>query len=177
MTSRATSPGPTTARHRSSSCTGSPSSAARGARWWVPWTAAGRWRWTCPGTADPRDAYDVEEVAGVLHEALAAAGLREPVLVGHSLGGVPATVYAAEHPARAVLNIDQPLLPGPFGEVLRSLEPVLRGPDHLQVWQRLLAGTGTEQLSPPLRGLLRSTPRLTRRCGTPARGGCRAPRW
>jgi pimeloyl-ACP methyl ester carboxylesterase len=84
---------------------------------------------------------------------------RTPVLVGHSIGGVLATVYAAHHPARAVLNIDQPLLVGPFGEMLRSVEPVLRGPEYLSVWEKLLAGMGIEQLSSQLRNLLRSTPR------------------
>ena len=81
------------------------------------------------------------------------------MLVGHSIGAVLATVYAARHPARAVLNIDQPLLAGPFGDLLRSVEPVLRGPDYLRVWTKLLDGMGTQELSPPLRALLRSTPR------------------
>jgi len=61
-----------------------------------------------------------------VHEAVRAAGLHRPVLVGHSIGGVLATVYAAEHPARAVLNIDQPLLAGPFAEVLRSKKGTAR---------------------------------------------------
>ena len=111
------------------------------------------------GGSPRRGSYDVEEVAEVLHGAVAAAGLRRPVLVGHSIGAVLATAYAAAHPVRAVLNVDQPLLAGPFAELLRSLEPVLRGPDHLSVWERLLAGMGTGELPPPLRDLLRSTPR------------------
>ena len=111
------------------------------------------------GGSPRRDSYALREVADVLHEAVTAAGLGRPVLVGHSIGGVLATVYAANHPARAVLNIDQPLLVGPFGEMLRSVEPVLRGPEYLSVWKQLLAGMGIEQLSPQLRSLLRSTPR------------------
>lgn len=111
------------------------------------------------GHSQPRDSYDPADVADVLHEAITAAGLDTPVLVGHSIGAVLATAYAARHPARAVLNIDQPLLPGPFGIMLRSVEPVLRGPDHLSVWTTLLEGMGLEELSPPLRALLRSTPR------------------
>jgi pimeloyl-ACP methyl ester carboxylesterase len=111
------------------------------------------------GGSPRRDSYALGEVVDVLHEAVTAAGLDRPVLVGHSIGGVLATVYAAHHPARAVLNIDQPLLVGPFGEMLRSVEPVLRGPDYLSVWKQLLAGMGIEQLSPQLQNLLRSTPR------------------
>lgn len=111
------------------------------------------------GGSPPQDSYEPADVADVLHAAITAAGLDAPVLVGHSIGAVLATVYAARHPARAVLNIDQPLLPGPFGDLLRSVEPVLRGPDYLSVWTPLHDGMGTEELSPPLRALLRSTPR------------------
>jgi pimeloyl-ACP methyl ester carboxylesterase len=111
------------------------------------------------GDSPPRDSYAPADVADVLHEAVAAAGLDAPVLVGHSIGAVLATAYAARHPACAVLNIDQPLLAGPFGDRLRSLEPVLRGPDYLSVWTTLFDGMGSEELSPPLRALLRSTPR------------------
>jgi pimeloyl-ACP methyl ester carboxylesterase len=73
------------------------------------------------GESPVRDSYDLREVADVLHEAVTAAGMHTPVLVGHSIGGVLATVYAASHPARAVVNIDQPLLAGPFAETLRSV--------------------------------------------------------
>ena len=111
------------------------------------------------GDSPPRDSYDPADVADVLHDAITAAGVGAPVLVGHSIGAVLATAYAARHPARAVLNIDQPLLPGPFGDLLRSVEPVLRGPDWLRVWTTLLDGMGLGELSPPLRALLRSTPR------------------
>ncbi|SEQ41636.1 alpha/beta fold hydrolase [Microlunatus flavus] len=111
------------------------------------------------GDSPPRDAYDPAGVADVLHDAVAAAGLEAPVLVGHSIGAVLATAYAARHPARAVLNIDQPLLAGPFADLLRSVEPQLRGPGYLGVWTQLRDGMGIEELDPPLRELLRSTPR------------------
>jgi pimeloyl-ACP methyl ester carboxylesterase len=106
-----------------------------------------------------RDSYDLREVAELVHEAVTAAGLHRPVLVGHSIGGVVATSYAARYPARAVLNIDQPLLAGPFADMLRSVEAVLRGPEYLSVWNTLLAGMGIEELDQDLRELLRSTPR------------------
>ena len=110
------------------------------------------------GGSPRRDSYDLRAVADVVHGAVTAAGLRAPVLVGHSIGAVLATVYGSRHPARAVLDIDQPLLAGPFGELLRSAEPVLRGPDHLSVWTQLVAGMGITELTPQLRELLHSTP-------------------
>ncbi|MFD9958333.1 alpha/beta fold hydrolase [Amycolatopsis sp. NPDC058986] len=111
------------------------------------------------GASPRRGSYDMSEVAEAVHGAITAAGLREPVLVGHSIGAVVATVYAANHPVRAVLDIDQPLLAGPFGELLRSVETVLRGPDHPRVWDKLLAGMGAEELASEARALLRSSPR------------------
>ena len=41
----------------------------------------------------------------------------------------------------------------------RELEAGHRGPDHHGVWTTPVGGMGVEQLSPPLQGLLRSTPR------------------
>ena len=111
------------------------------------------------GDSPPQASYAPADVADLLHEAVTAAGLSSPVLVGHSIGAVLASGFAARHGARAVLNIDQPLLAGPFADLLRSVEPVLRGPDFLSVWTRLLDQMGVEELSPPLRALLRSTPR------------------
>ncbi|MFI7605885.1 alpha/beta fold hydrolase [Micromonospora sp. NPDC049366] len=101
------------------------------------------------------------EVADLVHDAVTAEGLAAPVIVGHSLGGVLATIYAARHPARRVVNLDQPLLVGGFGEVLRRLEPVLRGPDWRQAWDRMTAGMGIDQLPPAAQELVRTrtTPR------------------
>jgi pimeloyl-ACP methyl ester carboxylesterase len=111
------------------------------------------------GASPRRESYDMAEVVDVLHGAITAAGLREPVLVGHSIGAVVATAYGAKYLVRAVLDIDQPLQAGPFGDLLRSVETVLRGPDYLSVWNKLLAGMGIEELDPETRELLRSTPR------------------
>ncbi|MFF1485443.1 alpha/beta fold hydrolase [Streptomyces sp. NPDC058319] len=110
----------------------------------------------------PRSAsYTPDAVAALLHRAVMAAGLDRPVLAGHSLGGLLATVYAAAHPVRGVVNIDQPLLPGPFGELLRGNEALLRGPDYLRLWDRLNAGMGIDTLPPAAQHLVRdvTTPR------------------
>ncbi|MGI5520310.1 alpha/beta fold hydrolase [Micromonospora sp. CA-259024] len=108
------------------------------------------------GGSPGRDSYDIAEVAGVIHEAVTAVGLEAPVLVGHSLGGVIATVYAARYPARGVVNVDQPLLVGGFGDLLRRVEPVLRGPDWQQVWDGMTARMGIDQLPPDAREMVRT---------------------
>lgn len=71
------------------------------------------------GGSPRRASYRSDEIAAVVHEAVTGAGLDAPVVAGHSLGGVLATLYAAAYPARGVVNVDQPLLPGNFAEVLR----------------------------------------------------------
>jgi pimeloyl-ACP methyl ester carboxylesterase len=113
------------------------------------------------GQSPPRDAYGSDETAEVLHRAITAARLDAPVVVGHSLGGILATVYAARYPTRGVLNLDQPLRLGRFGAVVRDVEPVLRGPDWRAVWDRFVAGMGTDGLAPDARALARdaSAPR------------------
>ncbi|MEU1600308.1 alpha/beta hydrolase [Streptomyces sp. NPDC005708] len=116
-----------------------------------------------PGHGDSpgRDTYDLDAVAATVHQAVTETGLDAPVVVGHSIGGVLATIYAASYPARGVVNVDQPLLAGPFADMLRTAEPVLRSPAYLQIWERLTAGMGIDQLPPTAQDLVRnaSTPR------------------
>ncbi|GAA4589329.1 alpha/beta fold hydrolase [Planotetraspora phitsanulokensis] len=113
------------------------------------------------GGSPRRDSYRLDEVVGVLHQAVTEAGLDAPIVVGHSLGGVLATIYAATYPARGVVNVDQPLLVGGFGEVLRRAEPVLRSPAYGEVWNSMLARMHIDLLPPEARELVRTatTPR------------------
>jgi pimeloyl-ACP methyl ester carboxylesterase len=89
------------------------------------------------------------------------AGLEEPVVVGRSLSGALATRYAAMYPARGVVNVDQPLLVGPFGDMLRQAEPVLRSPAYGEIWDSMLARMQIDLLPPAAQELVRTatTPR------------------
>nr|WTA65075.1 alpha/beta hydrolase [Micromonospora sp. NBC_00855] len=111
-----------------------------------------------PGHGDsPRRAsYRMAEVAEVVHDRVTEAGLVEPVVVGHSVGAVVATTYAARYPVRGVVNLDQILLPGPFGAAVRQSEPTLRGPDWRRVWDGMLAGMGIESLPAEAREIVTS---------------------
>ncbi len=108
------------------------------------------------GESPSRASYGLAEVAAVVHQAVVAAGVDAPIVVGHSLGGVLATVYAARHPARGVVNVDQPLLVGGFQDVLRRAGSVLRGPRYGQVWDGLLAGMHVERLPADAQELVRA---------------------
>ncbi|GAA2672452.1 alpha/beta fold hydrolase [Actinoplanes palleronii] len=106
------------------------------------------------GTSPRRPSYAMTEVADIIHEQVVAAGLTKPVVVGHSVGAIIATTYAARFPATAVLNLDQFLRPGTFFATVRAAEPMLRGPEWKQFWNRMLTEMGVESLPEPGRRLV-----------------------
>lgn len=77
--------------------------------------------------------YDPITLATDLRETLSAAlGERvdDAMIVGHSLGGVVVSAYAAMFPSRCVVNVDQPLRLSSFKGALAQLEPMLRGDEE-----------------------------------------------
>ena len=100
--------------------------------------------------------YDLEAVTDAVHQAVAEAGLSSPVLAGHSISGVIATIYAARYPARGVVNVDQPLQVEPFAQLLRSLAGPLRGPGFAQVWEQFETSMGIGSLPQSAQDLLAS---------------------
>lgn len=82
------------------------------------------------GQSAPGDVYDPLTLATDVRETLVEAGLADvddALLVGHSLGGIVVSAYAAMFPARAVVNVDQPLRLSAFQDGLAQLEPLLTG--------------------------------------------------
>jgi pimeloyl-ACP methyl ester carboxylesterase len=71
--------------------------------------------------------YDLTTMAADLGHVIAAEGVADALLVGHSLGGAVVSVHAAGGPCRGVVNVDQPLALSESRETLRQLEPMLRG--------------------------------------------------
>ena len=100
--------------------------------------------------------YDLESLTDAVHQAVTDAGLSSPVLVGHSISGVIATIYAARHRARGVVNVDQPLQVEPFAQLLQSLAGQLRGPGFAQVWEQFEASMGIGLLPQAAKDLLSS---------------------
>jgi len=100
--------------------------------------------------------YDMESLAEGVHRAVEEAGLGAPVLTGHSVSGVIATIYAARYPASGVVNVDQPLQVEPFARLVKSLAGPLRGPGFAQVWAQFEASMGIGQLPPDAQDLLQS---------------------
>jgi pimeloyl-ACP methyl ester carboxylesterase len=116
-----------------------------------------------PGHGDntPQDSYRLDQILATVHRQVTEAGLTDPVVVGHSAGAVIATAYAARYPATAVVNVDQILVLGQFGEILRSAEPLLRSPQWGELWNRMLANMGIDALPDEARKIVETatTPR------------------
>ena len=79
------------------------------------------------GDSDHSDPYDPITYATDVVETVNALGLKDPLVVGHSLGGVVASAYAAIAPCMGVVNIDQPLRLADFQAGLQQLAPMLKG--------------------------------------------------
>jgi len=74
--------------------------------------------------------YDPQTYARDVIETAEAVGVENPLVVGHSLGGVVATAYAALAACRGVINVDQPLQLAAFKDSLAPLEPLLQGSEE-----------------------------------------------
>jgi pimeloyl-ACP methyl ester carboxylesterase len=109
------------------------------------------------GASSPWPSYDIASLAKGVHRLVTEAGLEGPVVVGHSLAAIVATVYGARYPARGVVNVDQPLQTEDFIRFVRSLADRLRGPEFPGVWQMFVASMHIELLPPAGQELLRST--------------------
>jgi pimeloyl-ACP methyl ester carboxylesterase len=83
-------------------------------------------------------ACDPEDVAAAVASALESCVLDSPVMVGHSIGAVIASVYAGTYPTRGVVNVDQPL-DASFLRLLQANREVITGPGFSQLWPAILA--------------------------------------
>jgi pimeloyl-ACP methyl ester carboxylesterase len=111
------------------------------------------------GASAPLASHDLAVVAAAVHEAVEALGLERPVLVGHSISGVIASIYAALYPTAGVIAVDVSLRVGPFAEIVRSIEPALRGAGYPAAWKQFEASMGVELLAPEAQEIVRAMAR------------------
>jgi pimeloyl-ACP methyl ester carboxylesterase len=109
-----------------------------------------------PGHGDTPglDSHRLDDVADAIHAAVAAAGLREPVLVGHSISAGLAAIYAGRHPTAAVVNVDSQLRLEPFAELLQGLAPQLRGDGFARAWEMFRTSMRVDRVPAAARPLL-----------------------
>jgi pimeloyl-ACP methyl ester carboxylesterase len=92
-----------------------------------------------PGQGESPDApsYDVETTVERIRSAILDAGLQDPILVGHSASASVAAMYATLYPTSGIIPVEGGFLIAPFAAMLRSMEPILRGPGFSAAWTRI----------------------------------------
>lgn len=92
-------------------------------------------------------------MAAAVESAVEDAGLDRPVIVGHSLSAVIATVYACIYPTRGVVNVDQVIDMSAL-DILRANRAAITGPGFAHVWPSILSSMHVELLPQNMRELL-----------------------
>jgi pimeloyl-ACP methyl ester carboxylesterase len=85
------------------------------------------------GESSTAPEYSMLSLVGDVRAVLEDLGLDDPVVVGHSLGGTVAAIYAAAHDARAVVCVDQSLRFGDFAAVVQPQADALRGRRTMEI--------------------------------------------
>jgi pimeloyl-ACP methyl ester carboxylesterase len=73
-------------------------------------------------------------VVDEIHDAVLEAEIENPVIVGHSIGAVIASMYAVKHDAAAVVNVDSPVRIEAFARLMQSVAPRLIGDEFAETW-------------------------------------------
>ncbi len=98
-------------------------------------------------------ACDPEDVAAAVASAVEDAGLDRPVMVGHSMSAIIATVYACAYPTRGVVNVDQVIDMSSL-HMLQANKAAITGPGFAHVWPSILASMRIELLPENVQRLL-----------------------
>ncbi len=110
------------------------------------------------GRSAPAADYDAFATVGDLAATVEAVEAPDPpTIIGHSLGGFLATVYAVTGagPLRAVVNVDQSLRLSDLAQLVRPLEADLRGPAFADVFATILDSFGADRLDAETQDRLR----------------------
>jgi pimeloyl-ACP methyl ester carboxylesterase len=91
------------------------------------------------GGSPPSGIPGLVAIVEAIHAAVLDAGIGDPIMVGHSIGGPLATIYAATYPSAGVISVEAPIRLEPFAAVLHSLRPQLTGNGFDQTWARFQA--------------------------------------
>lgn len=81
------------------------------------------------GRSGDATTYASVAMAQDLEAVVTAAGIENPLLVGHSLGGIVITAYGASAPTRGIIDVDQSLHLSAFQAALLPVESMLRDPE------------------------------------------------
>jgi pimeloyl-ACP methyl ester carboxylesterase len=90
-------------------------------------------------------------VATLVHRLVERLGIEDPIVVGHSMSGRVAMIFAASYPARGAVTVDFPVNLVAFVEMVQRLQPALRGPDFAQAFEPIQRSLGIDGIPEPLR--------------------------
>ncbi len=111
------------------------------------------------GSSSDRWNYDLEEIAAELQELVVHLTLDRPVVVGHALGAILATVYAATYPVALVVNIDQPLYISPFVDLIQGGKSDLTSNNFRATVDRIVPNPANARVPERYLNLVSSRPR------------------
>ncbi|HEY4278573.1 MAG TPA: alpha/beta hydrolase [Conexibacter sp.] len=114
------------------------------------------------GASPGQPPYHLGDVADAIAQSLDALEVERPVLVGHSISAVIALRYAAAHPVRGVVDVDQPLNPAGFVGLLQRIEPTLREADFHIAFQPFQQNMGFDRLDTVTRQDILTTQKVDR---------------
>ena len=101
--------------------------------------------------------HSMDHVVALIHEAVMEAELDAPVVVGHSISGGFASMYASQFATRGVVNVDA--LPDieQFVQLLQSAERQIRGDGFAGVWKMIEQSLRLDLLPPSARAAVART--------------------
>jgi pimeloyl-ACP methyl ester carboxylesterase len=82
-------------------------------------------------------------------------GIDPPIVVGHSMSGGVAMLYAAAYPTRGAVVVDNPFDVRPFARFAKQLEPALRGPAFEQAFAPFQQSMRLDLVQEPVAQVLR----------------------
>jgi pimeloyl-ACP methyl ester carboxylesterase len=112
------------------------------------------------GDSPESSSYSMESLVERIHEAVLAANLVDPVVVGHSLSAGAVSIYATRHPTSGVVSVEGTLRVGGFASMAQSIEGLLRGPGFDEAWGRITDNVfRLAEVSPEVRDVVLATSR------------------
>ena len=97
----------------------------------------------------PGPACGLEQLAGrIAHTLDTIGGIDAPIVVGHSMSGALAMIYAGAHPVRGVVDVDQPWDIRPFAKLVHQAAPMLYSERFLSAFNMFERTMGLDLLSP-----------------------------
>lgn len=100
------------------------------------------------------------DVALAIHSLVDELGVELPVVVGHSMGGAIAGMYAAHHPVRGLVFVDQAPYIRPFAAMVHQLQPALRSYNFRAAFEPIRQSIGVELLPEPQRSTILAAQRI-----------------